>query len=182
MADGGGKIRVASIDVMQRFRPALIKFMEEGAAAITSTDSDAGRTLEWVQREQLPYWKKELRRREELLTRAKGELIRKQAGDGKGAARPAVEEKKAVEKAKRAVEEATEKIQACSRWSRELERHIANYKGQVQGLNTMLSSDLPNAVAVLDRMAAALEAYTTNIGTGGGGGSGGGGGGGEGGA
>lgn len=156
----GQNIRVTSIDVMQEFRPALIRFVEEATAAVSSADADAGRTLEWVQREQLPYWKKELRRREEELTRAKSELIRKQAGGGKGDERQAVEEKKAVEKAKRRVDEADAKIKACQRWGRELERAMQMFKGQVQSLNSMLNAELPNAIAMLDRMTAALEQYS----------------------
>ena len=76
----GKRARVTSIDALRRFQPALTKFVEETRAALIAANSDAGRTLTWLKREQLGHWKREVRRRRDDVTRAKSEVMRKEMG------------------------------------------------------------------------------------------------------
>ncbi len=162
MAERRGAARVTSIDAPARFRPALVKFIEEARSAIGSCQSDAGRALEWIRREQTPYWRREVRVRTDALTKAKSEVIRKASTPTPTGAPPStVEERKAAAKAQRALEEAQERLENCQAQERRLQRAIEEYKGGVQELASLLAADLDEAVHTLDRMTAALEAYVT---------------------
>jgi len=157
MAD---RARVHSIDALRTFRPHLVKFVEECSVAVSSADADAGRALLWLKTDRVPYWKREIRVRNDELNRAKGELIAKESLKGiDNDARSTLDEKKKIDKAKRRIAEAEEKLKNCKRWLRQLERETQKYHGGVQPLKRAIDADLPHAISELDRMAKALEAY-----------------------
>lgn len=153
------RARVHAIDAPARFRPALVKFIDECRTALISAEADAGRTISWIRSNRYPYWKKQIRVRLDALNRAKTELIMKQAMREPDEARSTIEERKAVEKAKRRVAEAEEKTRVCKDWIRRLEREQTKFQAQISVLRRMLDNDLPRAVAELDRIIIALEQY-----------------------
>lgn len=153
------KARVHSIQALTDFRPALVKFQEEVSTALMSAEADAGRMVLRLRTQMQPYWKKQIRVRTDELQRAKSKLIAKQAAKP-GESRSTVDERKAVEKAKRRVQEAEEKHEATRRWIRRLEKEQAKYSGGVQALKSFVAAEVPRGLAELDRMIRALEAYT----------------------
>ena len=154
----GNKARVHAIEAVADLKPAMIKFQEECSAALMGAESDAGRMELRLRTERLPYWKKQIRVRQDELLRAKSELIAKQATKD-GDQRSSVEERKAVEKAKRRVEEAQQKYETTRGWLRRLEQEAIKYQSGVQPLKTFLSTEAVRSIAELERMVAALEAY-----------------------
>lgn len=154
------KARVHAIDALTRFRPALVNFVDECRTALMSAESDSGRAISRIRSDRYPYWKKQIRVRQDELNRAKTELAMKQAMREPDEARSTVDERKAVEKARRRVAEAEEKTRTCQRWIRELEREQTKFQAQVSALRRVLDLDMPRAIAELDRMATALEGYT----------------------
>ncbi|USN99568.1 MAG: hypothetical protein H6810_02555 [Phycisphaeraceae bacterium] len=153
------RARVHSIDAPARFRPTLVKFIEECKTALISAEADAGRTISKIRSDRYPYWKKQIRVRQDELNRAKTELIMKQAMREPDEARSTVEERKAVEKAKRRVSEAEEKTRTCKHWLRQLEREQTKFQSSISVLRRALDTDMPRALAELDRIATALEEY-----------------------
>jgi len=154
------RARVHAIEAVSGFRPALVQFVEECRAALVSAEADAGRTASRIQSVQHPYWKKQIRVRTDELNRARSELVMKQAMNDPDEARSTVEERKAVEKAKRRVAEAEEKVRACKHWVRVLNKEQSKFRSEVAALKRVLDMDMPRAIAELDRMALALEEYT----------------------
>jgi len=150
--------RVTSIAALREFRPALIKFVEEARAALLAAESDAIRTIEWLRRDMAPFWKREIRRRQDDVVRAKTDLINKQRS-ATGDPRSAVEERKALERAQRRLEEAHAKVEHTRHWIRQLEKEHMAYKGAAQGLAGQLVTLEERALHDLDRMAEALEQY-----------------------
>jgi len=152
--------RVDSIDTLKVFRVALIKFGEESNAALASAESEMQRMVGWLERDQQSFWQMQLRKRQEGLSRAQEALrMKKLFPDSSGRFPTPVEEEKAVRKWKAAVEEAEQKLAACKRYARILQKAIMDYKGGVQRFSTWVEAEVPNAVARLDRMVGTLEAY-----------------------
>lgn len=121
-------------------------------------ESDLSRTQVWLKYDRLPYWTHELRRRQELLTRAKSEMFRSVVqSDTDG--RAGVDQKKTLEKAKRMLAEAEEKLQAVRRWLRIIDHENVLYRGEVQSLSGFIDADLAQAEARLERMASNLDDY-----------------------
>lgn len=150
--------RVNSIDAIRGVRAAVIVFTERAQSALGEVNSEAQKTIMRLRLEAGPRWIKRLRERQDAWVAARSELIRKQASFSSDNP-TCIEQRKAVDKAKAAVEEAQQKIERIKRLITELERQYTLYKGHAAGLSEQVSRSLPLSIARLDRMTDALEAY-----------------------
>lgn len=156
--------KVESIDSLKVFRVALIKFAETANIALGDAESEVQRVQMWLENEQQSYWQQQIRKRTEILGRAKEALrMKKVFKDASGSRQSYIDEEKAVQKATRDLQEAEQKLIAVKQWARKFQKEAAAYKGSVQRLSTFVLSDIPVAVSKLDRMAAALQAYVQLI-------------------
>lgn len=157
--------KVGDLNALRQLRAAIIKFAELADVAMGDADSDVQRTVNWVEHDQATYWVNQHRKRQEALVKAKEALRHKQIfKDPSGGRQGTAEEEKAVQIAIRRMAEAEQKMAAVKKWGRQLEKEFQIYKGSVQRLGTAVMSDVPNAIARLDRMLIALEGYV-NLGT-----------------
>jgi hypothetical protein len=154
--------RVQSIDAIRSFRATLAKFAQAADSALADAEGDMTHTLTWLQTEQPAHWRGQIRKRTEILTRAKEALRMKQLfRDSSGRIPSADEEQKAVRTAARRLEEAEQKVQAIKKWERRLHVEINSYQGAARRLATQIQSDLPRAAARLDQTVQQLEAYVS---------------------
>ena len=152
--------KVESIDAIKHFRRALFKFAEAANAALTDAEADMTEAHRWLEGEQRSYWSNNVRKATELVSRCEEALRQKRIfKDASGRTPSAVDEEKALAKAKRMKEVAEEKLENVRRHTPRLAREIMLYKGQAQRLATFVAADIPAAAAKLDKMAATLEAY-----------------------
>jgi hypothetical protein len=151
---------VRSIEAIQEVRNAFCAFDEEVRNALMDVDFDIRRAREWLTNEQRLYWNAEIRRWEQNLAMAKGELMRKRLGRFLDRKPDTSQEEKAVQFAERRLEECHQKREITRRWATEFLRHMQEYHSQVQPLLDWLDQDVVRAIARLDRMVAAIEAYT----------------------
>ena len=152
--------RVISIDVLERMVAALRVFEEEAAKALTDLDMEVRRAEQWVGEEQRDYWRNQVRRGEDQVAEARIALERARMFTTlPGERRSCVDEKKALDRAKRRLELSHEKVEAVRRWTHLLDRELLEYRGFIAQLASWLQVDLPRAVAVLKRMERALEQY-----------------------
>ena len=151
---------VRSLDAIDRFRAQLVEYIDAGRVALSEAESDIERTRGWLERDMVSHWNRQLRKRAELVSRAKSELYRKQTQASAKDSRPSVvDEKKALQRAERRLEEAQNRMNATKRWIRMLEREQSLYKGNVAGFSAMIERDLPHAVGLLKKMSENLEQY-----------------------
>lgn len=150
---------ITSIETIRRFRPALVKFADQVRQALTEVQGEMQRTAAWLEQEQGPFWQRQLRKRQEEVQQAKQALNAKKLFDSPTVKQTAVDEERALRRAKRRLEEAEQKIEAVRRWRRELEREWMRQQGQLQRLSRAVEQDVPRAVALLERMSRSLEAY-----------------------
>ncbi len=151
---------VRSIDAIDRFRANLIGFIDAGKMALNEAETDIEKTIGWLQRERVSHWTRQLRKRQELVSRAKSELYRKQTQASAKDSRPSViDEKRALRRAQERYEEAQKRMAATKRRVRYLERELALYKGNVSSFSGAVERDLPHAAALLKKMTEDLEKY-----------------------
>ncbi len=156
----GERARVESVDALKKFRAALCKFAELVTVGLDDSEADVNRTGFWIKQEQLAYWKTQGQKRAELYTRAKSALSRKKnMKTALGGRFSCVDEEKALAAAERQLEEARQKLANVQRWSRQFDEESFTYQAVAQGMRVAVESDIPNALAKLDNMIAALEAY-----------------------
>ena len=151
---------VRSIDAIDRFRVDLIGFIDTGKSVLSEAESDIEKTIVWLQRDRVSHWTMQIRKRQELVSRAKSELYRKQVQTSSKDSRPSVvDEKRALRRAELRFEEAQKRMKATKRWVRALERELALYKGNVSSFSAAIDRELPHAVALLKKMTENLEKY-----------------------
>lgn len=152
--------RVESIDALKDLRVALCQFAETVRLSLDEADAEIKRAAIWLRQEQHSHWKVEIRKRTELVTRAKIALMRKeQEKTPLGGRLSCVDEKKALALARRRLEEAQEKFENVRRWMRQLEQETFTYKATAQGLSEVVEAGVPAGLAQLDQMIGALESY-----------------------
>ena len=159
----GEYVRVESVEALSKFRTALCKFAETVAAGLDEAEAEIQRAGFWVKQEQRSYWKRQAAKRAELRARAKGDLNRKKLQKtALGGKFSWVDEEKALALAERRVEEARQKLANVRRWSRLLDEEGLSYQAVAQGMSLAVEADIPKALAQLDNMIAALEAYASS--------------------
>jgi len=151
MADAA---KVTSIDGIREFREALGSFIEDARNALTAVEMENRRINEWVKNTQRLYWINEVKRRREKMNEIRGELHRRKlsgAGD--------TEAKEQVRIANARLRVAEEKVEIVKKAAPILQHAIDEYLGLARPLGDMLTGDLEHAMALLQRMADALDAY-----------------------
>lgn len=151
--------RVTSVEAIRDFRGSYLVYCDEAKQSLETADAESRRMKDWISA-QAQYWKKEIRACEERLNQAKSALFRKEL-QKTAAGRPpdVIEEKKAVARAKEAIEHAQKKLANCKRWEVEYDRAVQEYEGPARLLAGEVDGEPPRAVSHLDRILDSLDAY-----------------------
>jgi len=150
--------KVASIDAIAAFRHRLIEYVEEALSAVSEAEYDVQRTMSWLRHDRLGHWRAEIKRRKRTVDLARSELFRKKL-ESEDTRTSAIMERKALDKAERALEEAERKAEAVARWLRRLERDHALFRAGCAQVRSALDADLPKAIALLEQLSSSLEKY-----------------------
>jgi hypothetical protein len=157
-----GSAKVESIDAIKALRRTLFKFAEAANVALSDAESDLTRTHMWIETEMVTHWTGQIRKRAELVSRCEEAVrMKKLFVDSAGRRSSAIDEIKALEKAKRALEVAHQKLANCKSWKRKLEKEIQTYRGTVQRFATTVQADLPVVAAKLNNAIIQLERYVS---------------------
>lgn len=151
--------RVTRTETLREFEIALKKFAEEAAAALVGVDMEIRRMLDWLGVDQPRRWDQEIDRLGQCLAEVKADYGRKRLANVGERHASLIEEKEAVQNARRRIEWAEEKLAACRRWSMAAERAVNEFRGAVRPLANRLEIELPLSLAALHSMVQALEDY-----------------------
>src|SRR5687768_2916475 len=152
--------RVDSLEALKYFKIALVKFGQSISVALDDADSEVSRTLNWLEGEAQSYWQQQIRKRHDVLEKAKEALRMKQLyKDASGRTPSAVDEMKAVQVARKRLDDATAKLAITKTNARKMAREQMIYKGQVQRGYSAAAHDVPSAAAFLNNILIKLEQY-----------------------
>ena len=155
----GASANISSPEVLRTFRHRFIEFTEQARIAVEEATRDARAVSEWLRREQLPHWRRQLRHREEEAERARREYIVARHGDKVQSKVSAVDERKAFERAQRLKTEVEEKIRTVRHWLMTLEHESLSLLQPCAKLSTLLATQSPKALMRLDQMLDSLDDY-----------------------
>jgi hypothetical protein len=152
--------RVESLDVLRELKVALVKFRDAAGGALIDAESDLQRSLNWVQSEQRTYWQGQYQKRQQTLLEAREALRQKLMFRSALQSRDAaIEERKAVAVAQRALEQAESKIKLTRAWGVKLNQESIIYRGMAQRMANQVEIRLPVAVEELQKVIENLESY-----------------------
>jgi hypothetical protein len=151
---------VGSLAAVRDFRAAMLVFLHDAREALGSQEMELRRTLEWLLEAEPARWQQEVRHSQDLVTEAKIELERCRHTKLPGGETPScIEERKLLERARRRLEHAEDKVEAVRKWGRAFELETAEYNTRAQQLSDLVEADFAEALSTLDRVLEALDAY-----------------------
>lgn len=153
---------VKSIDTLAFVKTAIAGFAHEANQALAEVELQGQRAIDWICVDQAAYWKAEIRRAADAVNQAMKDLEHcrtfKKTGDNTPAC---VEEKKALDKAKQRLARAEAKAEAVRRWTPVVQQQFRETCVRLVRFRDVTDVDCPKAMAQLDRMLKALDAYRT---------------------
>jgi hypothetical protein len=151
-----GQAQISSIEAIAAFRADLIVYLSQMQPVLDEVGGEVVRMRFWLQNEGREFWENQLRRRRRKLEEAQAELFNAKLSTLQDSS---ILQHMQAQKARRAVEEAEQKLAALKKWERELENLTEPLLKQVSQLQGFLSADLARGVAALTQTVQALEAY-----------------------
>ena len=153
MPDGA---KVTSLEAIENFRARLLVYRDKAARVLDETSDEVIRARVWVESERPTHWQGQIRRLTRDLEQAQQELFSAQLSGLRDAS---FAQQSAVQKARRAIHDAEDKLKLVKQWQRQFEQRVASPARQVEKLRHLLGHDLGLAVAWLNEMTNTLTAY-----------------------
>ena len=150
------RAQISSIDALEAFRSHLIVYVSKARPALEEVSADVLRTRSWVETEKRTYWENQVRRRRKELEAAQEALFSARLSNLR---KESAAEQMAFHRARRAMDEAEEKLRVVKKWTREFEGRVQPLLKQTEKLHTLLSNDMSQAVAYLTEALNILAAY-----------------------
>lgn len=150
---------IDSPEVIRRFRVQMVRFKETCRQSLEETFANARNVEAWLQREVGPYWRQQLRRRQEKVEEAR-RAYAQATWSRETLGKPSVmDEKKALNRAIRLREEAEDKLRVVKRCNMLMESKIGKRLQPCRSLGQELDMLMPQALARLDQMLDSLDVY-----------------------
>jgi hypothetical protein len=147
---------VTSTEAIEAFRASLLVYLSKARPILEDACDEVSRTRQWLQQEQRLHWENIRRRRVKQLEQAQQALYSATLANLR---EPTAAEQAAVSQAKRALNEAEEKLKLLKRWTLEFDGRVGPLLKQLEQLRTLLANDMPKAAVYLMQLLKALAAY-----------------------
>jgi hypothetical protein len=158
---------VKSTDTLAFVKTALAAFAHETSQGLSEIEIQSQRAVDWITVDQAAYWKAEVRRAADQVNKAIKDLEHCRAFKKVGENQPScIEEKKALEKARRRLEYTEQKAELVRRWTPMVQQQFRETCVRLVRFREVIDLDCPKAMARLDQMLRALDAYTSTTGPG----------------
>ncbi len=151
------RAQVSSIEAIEAFRANLIVYLGKARPALEEVSAEVLRTRLWLESDQQTHWQNELRRHKRDLDEAQQALFSTRLSQLR---EESAAEVQAVHRAKRAFEDAADKLKLLKYWNRDFESRVQPLVKQMEKMHTVLTNDLPQAIAYLGELVKTLDAYT----------------------
>jgi hypothetical protein len=150
------RAHVTSVDALEAFRSSLIVYLSKARSTLEEVSAEVQRTRGWLENDQRTYWENEMRRRERILEEAQQALFGSRLSPLREVS---AAEQMAVQRAKRAVDEADAKLRVLKQWNRVFDNRVDPLVKRMEKLHTVLANDMVKAVAYLAQTITTLDAY-----------------------
>ena len=151
---------VKSLDAVRRFAAAVVQFREEAKLCVTRLEIESRKVIGWLERDRPGFWKRESELCDRSLAEARVMLHQcrmRRVGDF----RPACfEEQKRVEHCKRQLKFAQQQLGVVKHWTITAHQEADEYYGRAVQLRQTLERDVPQLIALLNRVIENLDSYS----------------------
>lgn len=150
------RAEVTSIDAIADFRSALLVYISKVRPLLDDSADEVFRMREWLRVTQRIHWENQVRVRTRELADAEQALFSAELAKLRPASSAEIV---AVQKAKRALAAAEEKLRTLKRVAASFEKEATPRLKQVENLRSVVATELQEAAHYLDRILGALDKY-----------------------
>jgi hypothetical protein len=147
---------VTSSEAIEFFRAALITYATKSRPLLEDACDEVLRTREWLETDRRLHWENQVRRRTRALEEAQQALFSAKLSNLRDAR---ASETMAVERAKRALAEAQEKLRRVKRWVMEFDQRAQVLVKELEHVRWLIANEMPMAAAHLAQIVHRVEAY-----------------------
>jgi len=151
------RAKVTSLEAIEAFRSRLIIYRDKAGRVLDEVAEEVLRTRVWLQSDRVTYWEGQIRRRQKEVEMRQQELFSAQISGMRDAS---FVQQQAVQKARRAMQQAEDKLRLVKQWTRQYDQRVEPVGKQVEKLRHNVSHDLGEAVAYLSEVIKILADYS----------------------
>jgi hypothetical protein len=150
------RAKVTSLEAIEDFRARLIIYRDKAGRVLDEVSDGVIRTRLWLETDRPAHWEGQIRRLTRELEQRQQELFSAQLS---GLGEASYMQRAAVQKARRAIRAAEEKMHAVKNWHRQFDHKVEPAARQVEKLRHSLGHELGRAVAWINEVTRTLGAY-----------------------
>jgi len=150
------RAKITSLEALEAFRARLIVYREKAGRVLDEVGEDVIRTRVWLQTDRMTFWEGQIRRRQKDLEMRQQELFSAQISGMRDAS---FVQQQSVARARRAIQEAEDKLRIVKQWNRQFDQRVEPVAKQVEKLRHNLVHDLGNAILFLSEVTKTLADY-----------------------
>lgn len=154
-----GSVNLSSTEAIRVAKTALLLFLEEVQDALTNLEIEARRPLQWIENDRPRYWAREVRRASDDVSEKRIAFNRCELLSASDIKKTCIDERKALEKAKRRQQTSEIKLNSVRQWRIKLKRDVEAFQVQISKVRRYLELDLAEATAHLENLATAIDNY-----------------------
>jgi hypothetical protein len=147
---------VTSSEAIEFFRAALINYVAKMRPLLEDACDEVLRTRDWLQTDRRIHWENQIRRRARTLEEAQQALFSAKLSNLRDAR---ASEHLALERAKRGLGEAEDKLKLVKRWALEFDQRAQVLVKELEHVRSLLAIETPKAVVHLAQIIRRVEAY-----------------------
>ena len=153
------KANVKSIESIRAFRADLQEYQESLRQTLDILYAELVRVQAYFESDRAVYWPAQVRIASDKVAEARINLERCQVTTRAGDGPSCYDEKKALQRAKDRLLTANTKVKATKKWLVIVRKELDEFKSRLGQVNYMTDSELPHAIALLERLASRLDRY-----------------------
>jgi len=147
---------VNSIETIERFRAALIVYLEKARITVDDVSDDVYKTRFWLEGEQTRHWQQQVRTRTKKLEAVRQELFTARLSGFTGDTQF---QQMAVNRAERSLEEAVKKLKTIKKWLRDFDSVVVPIAKQLEKIDAILTTRMPKGAIHLNEVIKTLDSY-----------------------
>jgi len=147
---------LTSSEAIEFFRATLIAYITKTRPLVEDACDEVFRTRDWLHNDRRIHWENQVRKRTRVLEEARQALLGAKMSHLR---ETRASEHLAVERAKRALVEAEEKLKLIKTWAREFDQRAQVLVKELEHVRSLIATQLPGGVMHLSQIVRRVEEY-----------------------
>ena len=151
------RAKITSVEALESFRSNLIVYLSKARPTLDEVSDEVIRARVWLESDRRVHWEGQVRRLSQKLQDAQQAVF---SADLSNLREVSAAERMAVQKAKRALDEAQTKLVLVKKWNRNFANEVMPIAKQLEKLQAVFATNLPEAISYLGQAARTLAEYS----------------------